>query len=245
MLLIFLVMASGAAAYAVYSGTPLPLIDSGLAAVVIGMILLSYLQNYFEVRGLAAKDLSYREPFVGLQPILASSIAFLLFPGERELKYILGILAGAAILYIGNREKRTGFKLDKGTAYILLALLFDALVVNSYKFGLQGMPPEWLFLFRTAGVLLLTAVSSGVSIGKMEKKAVATGIAAGAFYLVGSLAYLYSIQSFGLTFTIMLLMVQPGLVYIASSVVLKEKIPLRRIVTSLLLVALVVAVIVA
>lgn len=245
MLLIFLVMASGAAAYLLYSGTPLPPVSSGLAAVVIGMVLLSFLQNYFEVRGLAAKDLSYREPFVGLEPIAASFLAFLLFPDERGLKYIAGIIAGAAILYFGSRGKETGFRMDRGTACILLALLFEAMVINTYKFGLQGMPPEWLFLFRTSGVLFLSVFFGSASFGKIGKKAAVTGLAAGVCYLVGSLAYLYSIQYLGLNFTIMLLMLQPGLVYLASAAVLKEKIPLRRIITSLLLVALVVAVLVS
>lgn len=244
-LLVFLVMAAGASAHVLYSGTPLPPIASSLALVVLGMIVLSFLQNYCEFRGLAAKDLSYREPFVGLQPVLASFLAFFLFPEERELKYIAGILAGAAILYIGNSEKGKRFRVDSGTAYILLAVLFDAMVVNSYKLGLAGMPPEWLFLFRTSGVLLLAFASGRATLGKMEKKAAATGLAAGAFYLVGSLAYLYSIYYFGLILNIMLLMLQPALIYLASAVLLKEEIPARRIITSFVLVILVAAILLA
>jgi len=245
MFLVFLAMAAGAILFVLYLGTPLPGLTAGLALLVIVMIALSFLQNYFEFRGIAAKDLSFREPFVGIQPLLASFLAYLLFPSERQVKFIVGIIAGAAILYFGNRGKDSKYAWDKGTAFILLGFAFDAMLANLYKFGLEALPPQWLYMFRVAGVFLLIVALGGLSFGKDQKKMALTGIAAGAFYLLGGLAQLYSILYLGLNFTILIMLLQPALVYLFSAVFLKEQLKLQRMITSLLLILLVLGIMVA
>ncbi len=238
--LVFLIMVIGTICFMVITKTELPVFSVTLFFLIILIILISFFQNIFEFNAVKTKDLSFREPFVNLQPVITSFLAFIIFSSEREIKYLIAIVLGTIILYIGNFEKKQRFNLDKGTVYIILAILFSAILSNIYKFGLEIISPEILLFVRVAGVLILLILIKQITFEGLNKKKITTGTYAGIFYLIGNLASLYSIKYLGLNFTIMILLLGSALTYILSHIILKEKILLRRIITSILLLILVV-----
>ncbi len=221
-----------------------PKLNFLLTLLILIMILVSFLQNIFEFKGLSFKDLSYRQPISDFQPLLASFMAFLIFPSEREIKYLIAICLGSIVLYWVNLQKNKLRKIDKGTWYILGGVFFQALLSNLYKLGLNSISPEYILLFRTLGVLLLLLIFTKVNFKYITLKQGSFGIISGILYLVGSLAVLYSIKVFGLQFSILIIMLNSILMYWLSFLFLKEKIEFKKVISSFVLICLVVAIII-
>jgi drug/metabolite transporter (DMT)-like permease len=217
-----------------------PVVSFGTGVLIALIIAVSFGQNFFDYVGLSAKDLSLREPINNLGPILTSFLAYALFPSERKIKYIIAICIGVIILYIGSADRKLRLRLDKGTIYLFLGVVCSATLANVYKSGLKTIAPTYLLLFRAAGVLLLTRLFFKPNLKSLKKSQIALGVGSGCIYIVGNLTQLYSIKYLGLDFTIMILLLGPGLIYIGSSLVLKEKVQRRQIITSALLVLIIV-----
>jgi hypothetical protein len=65
-------------------------------------------------------------------------------------------------------------------------------------------------------------------------------VGSGLIYIIGNLSRLYSIQYLGLNFTILVLLLGPGLIYMASSLVLNEEVRLKQVATSTVLLMIII-----
>jgi drug/metabolite transporter (DMT)-like permease len=234
-LLVFIVMVLLSSIYPIFSLKSFPAFSIFLVSLCLLMILISFFQNLFEFHGLQIKDLSYREMFIGIQPVLTMLFAFLLFPSERKISYIIGIILSVIILYFGTYQKHWKFKQDKGTIYILLAILCSAILANIYKYLLNYLLPQFLFMIRVVGVLILLLLVTKISYKFKNNKTKVLGSLAGVFYFIGVIAYLLSIKHLGLNLTIILLFLHPVLTYFLSAEILKEKLNFRRMISNILL----------
>lgn len=169
MFIVFLIMFFGSILFLFLRGTEFPLLNRGLMRILLLLIIVSFIQNFFEFKGVAAKELSFREPISNLQPILTGFFAYLFFPTERELKYLIGIILGTIFIYWGHTQKRK-LQIDKGTIYILFGVIFGALLSSIYKLGLEKITPEYLFLFRTGGTLFLLVIFGKIKFSGLNKK---------------------------------------------------------------------------
>ncbi len=239
MFIVFTVILVGTAALTIIRRPAFPFLDIQLVLLLIVIILISFFQNQVDFKGVEQKDLSFREPIYNLQPILTSFIAYILFPSERETKFLVGIGVGTFILYLGSFHKKEKLHFDKGTLYLFLAVFTGAILSNLYKIGLEKISPELFILVRVIGILLLLMLFNPFRLDELNKDRLSWGIAAGVVYLIGTVANLYSIKYLGLNFTVMILLAGPALTYFLSHIVLKEKLSLRRMITSFLLVLLV------
>jgi drug/metabolite transporter (DMT)-like permease len=219
---------------------PFPILSLSLAGLIAFMIAISVGQNFFDYIGLSTKNLSLREPINNLEPILASFLAYALFPSERNVKYVIAIFIGVVILYIGNSDRKLKLKLDRGIVYLFLGMICSAIIVSVYKFGLETITPVYLLLFRTTGVLLLTLLFFRPDIRGLKKNQINFGVGSGLIYIIGNLSRLYSIQYLGLNFTILVLLLGPGLIYMASSLVLNEEVRLKQVATSTVLLMIII-----
>lgn len=238
--LLFSTMVAGLLVSLVFIHPSFPILSFGTGALIVFIIAVSFGQNFFDYVGLSTKNLSVREPISNLQPILASFLAYVLFPSERKIKYVIAIFVGVIVLYIGSTDRKLKPKLDKGTGYLLLGIICSAILSNTYKYGLRTISPTYLLLFRAAGVLLLTQLFFRPNLRGLRKNQTIFGVGSGLIYIVGNLTQLYSIQYLGLNFTIMILLLGPGLIYVGSSLVLKETVQLKQIVTSAILLMIIV-----
>ncbi len=241
--LVFITMAVLSSAYTLLTTRSMPVLTFTLAVLILLMVGVSFLQNVFEFNGLFSKDLAYRELFVGIQPLLTSFLAVIFFPSEREIKYVIGIILGVAILYFGSYENHWKFKCDKGTLYILLGIFCSAILSNIYKVGLDFLSPQALFMVRTIGVLALLFIFGHVGRHFPNNQSKFVGSLAGFTYFIGFLMHLLSIKYLGINLTILILFLHPVLAYFMSFEVLKEKISVRRVVSNLLLILVVIGII--
>ncbi len=233
-------MAAGLLISTIFIHQPIPKVSLAVAGLVLLMIVLSFGQNFFDYVGLQTKNLSLREPINNFEPILASFLAYTLFPSEQNIKYVVAILIGSAILYLSNSNKRFRLEFDRGTVYLFLGVVCSAILASVYKLGLESISPFYLLLFRVSGVLLLVQFFLKPQLRNIRKNQAALGIVSGLIYLIGNLTRLYSIKLLGLNFTIMILMLGPVMIYIGSWFVLKEKVLPKQIVASAALLAVVI-----
>lgn len=230
--LLFVTMSVGTAVSLLFIDQAFPVLSLSLVGLIILVIVVSFAQNFFDYVGLSTKNLSLREPIINLQPIFASFFAYLLFPSERNIKYLAAIFLGVAIIYIGSSRRKYKLTFDRGVAYLFVGMLCSAILASIYKLGLETISPLYLFLFRATGVLILLQLFFRPNLKSLKKNQVALGVCSGLIYIAGNLGQLYSIQYLGLNLTILLLLLGPGVIYTASSFVLKEKVQYRQIATS-------------
>jgi len=238
--LLFSTIIIGLLASLVFIPQSFPILSLGTVGIIAFMIAISFGQNFFDYVGLHTKNLSLREPISNLEPILASFLAYLLFPSERNVKYIVAIFTGVIILYLGSADRKLKLTFDKGIIYLLLGTVCSAILASVYKFGLETIAPLYLLLFRIIGVLVLTQLFFRPNLRSLKKPQIGLGVVSGLIYIAGNLTRLYSIQHLGLNITILILLLGPVVVYIASAVVIKEKVQPKQIVASAALLALIV-----
>lgn len=238
--LLFATMVAGLLISLLFIRQPLPAVTLATFTLMMLMVIVSYGQNFFDYVGLHTKNLSLREPIQNFKPILASFLAYALFPSERNIKYIVAIMIGVAVLYATNSNRSLKLKFDMGTVYLFLGVVCSAVLTCIYKVGLESISPFYLLLIRAAGVLLLVQIFFRPHLRSLRKNQLIFGVGSGFFYVIGNLAQLYSIKYLGLTLTIMILLFSPALVYISSAIILKEKVLPKQIIASATLLAVVI-----
>jgi drug/metabolite transporter (DMT)-like permease len=237
---LFSTMVAGLVVFGVITHQTAPNITLATVGLIALMILISFGQNFFDYEGMYTKNLSLREPINNFQPVLAAFLAYVLFPSERNSKYITAILVGSIVLYIGNANRKLRLELDKGIIYLFLGAVASAILASVYKVGLEHVSPFYMLFFRSVGVLLLIAIFFRPRMRGIKNGQAVLGIGSGILYIVGNLLQLYSIKHLGLNFTIMILTLGPALIYMGSAFVLKEKVLPKQVIASLALVAIIV-----
>lgn len=238
--LLFSAMVAGLVISLPFTHRTFPSLTLATCGLVAFMIIVSFGQNFFDYVGLHTKNLSLREPINNFGPLLASFFAYVLFPSERNIKYIVAIVIGTAILYAGNANRKLKLEFDSGTVYLFVGVVCSAALVCIYKVGLETINPFYLLLFRSAGVLILLRLFFKPRLRSLRKNQITLGLSSGLIYILGNLSQLYSIEHLGLNFTIMILLLGPAVIYLGSWLILKEEILFKQIAASAALLAVIV-----
>jgi drug/metabolite transporter (DMT)-like permease len=130
--------------------------------------------------------------------------------------------------------------------FIFGGVFTSAILANIYKYGLNIISPELLLTLRTAWILLLLLLFKQVIISKKSFpiKALKLWFLSGFFYFIWHLARLYSIQELWLNLTILLLFLGPIFIFFFSFFILKEKVELKNIISSFLILLVVIVTII-
>jgi drug/metabolite transporter (DMT)-like permease len=242
-ILVFTGMSVSILLYIILAGKPLPHFTYISLSLVLLIGLISFLANVFDFASLKANDLSLREPMFGFKPILAGLVGYILFPEERETILLLAFALGAIAVYLGTHRRKLGDYQKKGMSYLLIAMLFYSLLPSIYKFTLEYVSPEYITLFRAASVLVLTLIFLPVRKGMRSLSKTTYGLSSGVVYALGTVASLYAIQKLGVVVTMLFLLLEPALKYLAGFFVLKEKVRKGEIAASAALAVIVLLVI--
>jgi drug/metabolite transporter (DMT)-like permease len=242
MLIIFITMSAAISSYLVITQQPFP----SLSLVALGLLGLigffSFGGNIFDVLSLKNNDLSLREPLVDFEPIAAGLLAYLLFPQQRNIVYLIAFILGTFITFWGVHRRKLRKAEKKGLMYMWLAVAFYAILPSIYQEALEFMTPSYVAFFRVSIILVLTA--SFFPPRKIRQtvstKGVLLAIIAGAIYAIGAVASLYAIDVFGVVLTLLFLMLGPSLRYLSSYFILGEKVRRGEIGSSILLLIVVV-----
>ena len=244
--LVFIVMFLWAIVWFIVKWEKIPNFSLELFVMILVIIFISFFQNIFQFNWISKKDLQAREPIITLAPIITACIAYIVFPSEREEKYIIAILLSILILYIFHFKKSFKITFDRWILLIFGWVITSAVLANIYKYGLNIISPELLLTFRTAWILLLLLLFKQVIITKKDfsNKALKLWLLSGCFYFIWHLTRLYSIKILWLNLTILLLFLWPVFIFLFSFFILKEKIEMKNIISSFLILGVVIGTIV-
>lgn len=237
--LIFAAMSFSLGAYILLTGKPFPHFTLFSFELVIAIGLVSFMANVFDFVSLKLNDISLREPMLGFEPILAGVVGYILFPAERETKYLIAFGLGAVAVYLGTHRRKLRVRQKKGMFYLLLGVLFYAFLPSLYKHALAYISPEYITFFRAISVLTLTLIFLPPKKITKSKSKVIYGLSSGVVYSLGTVAGLYAIQKLGVVLTMVILLLEPGLKYFISWFILKEKVRKGEIASSTVLATIV------
>lgn len=242
MFLVFLIMAFGSSLTFIFWWNKIPQFSLMLIFLIISIVLISFFQNIFQFHWISKKDLQTREPIISLQPIITVVIAYIIFPSEREIKYILAIILSVLVLYFFKFRWNLKISFDKGILQIFLWVFTASILANLYKFTLWIVSPEFLTICRTIGILIMLILFKQVVLNKsnFNTKQIKYWFLAWFFYFIWALANLYSIKELWLTFTILLLFLWPVFVFLFSFFILKEKVEIKNIISSIIILFIVI-----
>lgn len=241
MSLAFLAMSIFVALYILTTGQPVPRVSLKVAALLLGVAVFSFGGNVFDELSLKADDLSLREPLVDFEPILAGLVGYALFPAQRKPTFLIVFLLGAIIVRWGIHRRKLRSKQKQGMFYLLIGVGLYAVLPSLYQEVLRELSAPYLVLFRVASISVLTTIFfrpkswKGISSGS-----VAYVIGASLMYAIGAVASMYVIQAYGIVIAMLLLMLGPALRYLAGLILLREKVRLGEVLSSLTLTALVI-----
>jgi drug/metabolite transporter (DMT)-like permease len=219
---------------------PVMRFDATILGILVIIIVVSFVQNILEYKGIQVMPLPAREPISDLYPVVVGVMAYAVFPSERDVKYLLAIIACILVLYWGNM-KRHSWKaaFSRGSGYVFLYMILGAVLANIYKVALLEIRPEYITFFRTGAILLLSVVFLRPRLSHIPARSVSLSLLSGFFFGTSAIIELFAIQYLGLNRTILLTMIGPGLIYALSYVALKEKVHPRQVISSLVILAII------
>lgn len=230
--------------YVLIAGRSFPSLSLVAFGLMLLVILVSFISNVCDDTSLKTNDLSLREPLKGFIPILAGLVGYLLFPSERKISLLIAFVLSTVVVYFGTHRRKLNTTQRKGMVLLLICVICEAFLPSIYKQTLQYVSPEFIALFRVAGILLLASIFFPIKKHMKSSSKLAYGLTSGFIYAIGTVASLYAIQKLGVVQTMLLLLLAPALMYLTSYFILKEKVRRGEVVSSLLLALIVLVAIV-
>ena len=209
--------------------------------IFLSIIIISIFANIFLIYSLKREDLSELEPIRLMQPLFTILIAFIfsfffnIYQSEKNLS-ILGLSLIASISLISAHIKKHHLVFNK---YILAALagsfLFALELVIS-KSILQYYSPLTFYFFRVLFIFLITWIIFHPKTISMNNKTKLMIFLIGISVTTYRLTIYYGYILLGISFTTLLFILAPIFIYLFAAIFLKEKITLRQIISSIIIV---------
>lgn len=202
-----------------------------------GVIIAGVLANICYYNALKWEKISHIEPVNLLQPLFIVVLAFIIFPAERNPNIIIpALLAGFALLF--SHLKRHHFEFNRYLLLALLANFIGAIEIILIKESLHLFTPISLYFYRSLFVMLFFIILFRPRIFKEIKgKERLLVLGTGALWVAYRVLSFYGYAQLGLTFTTLILMLAPILVYFFAWKFLKEKLEWRNIVAAAIILA--------
>ncbi|MBS3079751.1 DMT family transporter [Candidatus Pacearchaeota archaeon] len=208
--------------------------------IVIASAIAANLLTYYALK---RESLSVIEPIRLMQPLLTIILAVILYSSERTNPLIILLAIIASITLICSHIKKSHLVYDK---YILAALggsLFFAIELVISKSILPYYNSFTFYFIRCLIIFLVTLVIFKPE-DKFNKKIKLTMLLTGTIWIIYRIILYYGYESYGIVFTTILFILTPIFVYIFAALFLKEKLTLRQIISSIVILACVVAAII-
>jgi len=206
------------------------------------MAFLSANYNLLYYFGLRYEKLSEIEPFLLFDPIITILIASLFYADERFWQlYAAAFIAGGFLAW--SHIKKRHIKFGKPLLAILGFSILAGLEAVVIKQLLVAYSPTALYLVRAIIVaLFLWILQKGKIVPITIKQIPYFLLIASSAVLIQSLVY-YAYHNIGISLTELMLLLSPVLVYGLSSIILKERLGWKNLVTSAVVIMVIIWVI--
>jgi len=195
-------------------------------SIAVLMIIFASLWNILLSQALQKEKVIEFELIQMLQPLATILLASLIFASERSV-YILPAAIIASLALIVAHLKKNHLYFDKYSKYLLWAVLIMSVETIFNKILLAVYSPVALYTLRTFWVTILMWLILRPNFRTVNLKNGLTMIATAGLAVFQMVLFYSAIQSEGLIFTTLILILSPILVYIFSIFVYKEKLIFR------------------
>lgn len=204
------------------------------------VIICSLLANLLTFFALKRENLTAMEPIRLMQPILTILLAVLIYSSERThpLTVLLAIIASLSLVF--SNVKKHHFSFDKYIIAAMLGSLFFAIELVISKSILSYYSSSTFYFMRCLLIFLITLALFKPT-NKLPTKVKLVMLITGAIWIVYRIILYYGYSAYGIVFTTILFILTPVFVYIFSALFLKEKINIKHIISSIIIIACVAA----
>jgi drug/metabolite transporter (DMT)-like permease len=209
--------------------------------IFTAVIITSIVANLFTFYSMKGEKVSNLEPAKMLEPLftILLAIIFSFFVQglyENNTKIIIpALIAGLALIL--SHVKKEHLQFNKyflaaivGSFFFALELIISRLILDLYS-------PVAFYFLRCAGILILSYIIFRPKLSNIENKIKLKMLLIGAIWVVYRVATYYGYLKIGIISTTLILMLGPIFIYLFARIFLKEKINIRNIIASVIILA--------
>jgi len=209
--------------------------------IFIGVIIAAIIANLFTFYSMKGEKINNLEPAKMLEPLftIILAIIFSFFVQglyERNTQIIIPALI-AGITLILSHVKREHLHFNKyflaaivGSFFFALELIVSNLILNLYS-------PVTFYFLRCSVILLISFIIFRPKLSNIESKLKLKMLLVGAIWVVYRVVTYYGYIKIGIISTTLILMLGPIFIYLFAKIFLKEKINIRNIIASIIILA--------
>ena len=211
-----------------------------LMAFIIISALAANLLTYYALK---RENLTAMEPIRLMQPMFTIILAIIIYSSERTnlLTIVLAIIASLTLVF--SHISKHHLKYDKYIIAALFGSLFFSVELVASKPLLQYYNSTTFYFLRCLAILIITAIIFRPK-NKVDNKLKFTILLTSAMWIIYRIILYYGYNSLGIIFTTILFILTPVFTYIFAAIFLKEKITIKQIIATAVIIACVVLAIV-
>lgn len=217
--------------------------------IFLTVIFFSLMANLLIFYSLKREELTEIEPIRLMQPLFTILLAFIFsfffasYSSEKNF-IILGLALIASVSLIASHIKKQHLSYNKHMIAALLGSFFFAVELVISRAILPYYSSLTFYFLRCLFIFLITAVIFQPNITSIQTKTKILILITGAIWVAYRLILYYGYLRYGVIFTTILFILAPVFIFLFARIFLKEKLSWKNIVSSIIIVACVVAVII-
>lgn len=217
--------------------------------IFLAVIFFSIIANLLIFYSLKREDLTEIEPIRLMQPLFIIVLAFIFsfffvsYSSEKNFA-ILGLALIASISLIASHIKKQHLSFNKYMIAALLGSFFFAVELVISRAILPYYSSLTFYFLRCLTIFIITAVIFHPKIKSIENKTKLYILIGGAIWVAYRLILYYGYLVYGVIVTTILFILAPIFIFLFARIFLKEKITLKHIISSIIIVVCVIAAII-
>lgn len=207
--------------------------------ILAGIVFAGVLANYFIFFAMKWEKMTIIEPIRLMQPLFIIFLAFFFYSSERHTQpgiIIASIIAALALIF--SHIKKHHVQFNKYSLAALFGSLFFALDMALSKAIIAYYSPITLYAFRCFFIFILTfAIFRPKKVFSMGKGVWRNGMIAATIWIFYRFLLYTSYVTEGVILTTLLFILAPILICIFSAIFFKEKMSIRNIIATIIIIA--------
>lgn len=204
--------------------------------LLIFIIITAIIANLLTYYALKRENLTAMEPIRLMQPLFTILLAILFYSSERTNLIIIILAIIASLTLVLSHIKKHHLKYDKYIIAALLGSLFFSIELVASKPLLQYYNSITFYFIRCLIILFITGIIFRPK-NHIENKIKLTILLTSSMWIIYRIILYYGYNSLGIVFTTILFILTPIFTYIFAAIFLKEKITIRNIIATIIIIA--------
>jgi len=196
----------------------------------LAMLVTAIIWNFFYYRGAQKEKVQEFELIIMFQPLMTILLAAIFIEKDVNIHlFIASILASIALILA--HLKKMHFELSEYSWGLVIASFFISVEIIFQKILLEVFSPASLYFYRTAIIFIFFYIYYRPHIKQVSNINLWLIMLTSALGVAQMVTKFYGFDKFGVIYTSLVLIISPILVYILSTLLLRERLRARMIVS--------------